>query len=112
MSRDAAAASQSWPVHIFIAGDVVNAKETCSAYCDEVGLCVTVSETTYIYKGGSEAGVVVGLINYPRFPSSQNAITDIAIDLGWRLHAALGQQSFTVQTPGITLWFSTRADVS
>lgn len=112
MSADATATCRSWPVQIFIAGDAAKAAETCRAYCDEAGLCVTITATTYVYTGGSEPGVAVGLINYPRFPADPNAITDTAIDLGWQLHAALGQQSFTVQTPGITLWFSTREDAS
>lgn len=110
MSMDAAGTGRSWPVQIFIAGDTARAAEVCRQYCDTAGLCVTVTETVYVYTGGSEPGVIVGLINYPRFPSEPNAITDLAIDLGWQLHAALGQQSFTVQTPGITHWFSTRGE--
>ena len=36
-------------------------------YVDRVDLFVTVSPTTFIYKDGREPGVVIGLINYPRF---------------------------------------------
>ncbi len=62
-------AAPSCPVSIFIAGDYDKAHEICRAHCDAVGLCVTVTATSYIYTGGEEAGVIVGLINYPRFPS-------------------------------------------
>jgi len=37
-------------------------------YCDEVGYCVTVTPTTFVYRNGIEPGCIVGLINYPRFP--------------------------------------------
>lgn len=56
----------SCPVSIFIAGDFDEARDLCRAFCDEEGLCVTVTPTTYVYTGGEEDGVIVGLINYPR----------------------------------------------
>jgi|SRR3989338_6026358 len=43
-------------------------------YVNRVGLCVTVSPTTFIYKDGREDGVVIGLINYPRFPTTEDAL--------------------------------------
>ena len=98
----------SCPVGIFIAGDFDKAREECRAYCDEVGLCVTVTPTSYIYTDGEESGVAVGLINYPRFPSEPTLIEAKAIELGKRLREALGQESFSVQTPAQTTWFSWR----
>jgi hypothetical protein len=98
----------SCPVSIFIAGDYLDAEIECSDYCDEVGLCVTVTRTSYIYTGGHQTGVVVGLINYPRFPSEPALIEAKAIELGRRLLDALDQESFSVQTPTATTWFSRR----
>jgi hypothetical protein len=46
----------------------------CQKYCDEVGLCVTITPTTFVYTKGCEAGCFIGLINYPRFPSTKNEI--------------------------------------
>lgn len=43
-------------------------EDICQSYCNEVGLCVTITDTKFIYKNGNEPGVIVGLINYPRFP--------------------------------------------
>jgi hypothetical protein len=100
----------SYPVSIFIAGGLRAAKETCREHCDEVGLCVTVRSTAYIYTGGEEPGVVVGLINYPRFPAEPAQIEAKAIELGVKLRKALGQESFAVQTPTTTTWFSWRAE--
>jgi hypothetical protein len=98
----------SYPVSIFIAGDAGEAKCICRAFCDEEGLCVTVTATCYVYKGGYVSGVIVGLINYPRFPAEPAQIETKAIELGMKLRDILGQESFSVQTPTTTTWFSWR----
>ena len=43
-------------------------------YVDRVSLCVTVTPTTFIYKHGREEGVIIGLINYPRFPTTKDKL--------------------------------------
>jgi hypothetical protein len=53
-------------------------------------------------------GLIIGLINYPRFPAEPAQIEARAIELGMRLREALGQESFSVQTPTTTTWFSWR----
>lgn len=93
---------------IFIAGDVDQAKQVCREYCFEVGLCVTVEPVTYIYTGGEEAGVRVGLINYPRFPSTAEAIGETAHKLAVRLMHRMYQQSYSIVGPDETNWFSRR----
>ena len=98
----------SFPVSIFIAGDPGEARRICRQFCDEEGLCVTVTPTTYVYTGGEEAGVIVGLINYPRFSAGPRAIETKARSLGMLLKAELGQESFSIQTPTETTWFSWR----
>jgi hypothetical protein len=54
------------------------ALDLIQAYVDAKGLCVSVKSTSCIYTGDSEPGVIVGLINYPRFPSSAKAIKEHA----------------------------------
>jgi hypothetical protein len=93
---------------IFIAGDLSTIKATCQAYCDEIGLCVTVEAADYIYTGNSEAGAVVGLINYPRFPSTPEAIFDRAERLALRVMETCGQKSFSIMTPTTTRWYNNR----
>jgi hypothetical protein len=100
----------SCPVSIFIAGDCDVARKVCRDLCDMIGLCVTVTPTTYVYTGGEEAGVIIGLINYPRFPSQQVLLEDKAILLAKELREELGQESFSVQTPTTTTWFSWRKE--
>lgn len=93
---------------IFIAGDLDQAKQVCREHCFEVGLCVTVAPTTYIYTGGEEEGVRVGLINYPRFPTSHDELREKARALADRLMRRLCQHSYSIVGPDETEWFSRR----
>jgi hypothetical protein len=103
-------ASPSIPVSIFIAGNYDAAKTSCREFCDSEGLCVTVTQTDYVYRGGEEQGLIVGLINYPRFPSTIHEIEEKATRLGKKLLVDLNQQSFSVQAPDYTTWFSNRPE--
>ncbi len=77
-------------------------------YCDRVGLCVTVTETTFIYKRtamtphGRDPGVVVGFINYPRFPSTYDQLRVHAEAIGAALKEKLEQNRVTVAYPDYT----------
>lgn len=100
----------SFPVSIFIAGNANLARQICQEYCDRVGFCVTVTETQYVYTNGKEPGVIIGLINYPRFPYTASEIIRRATTLGDMLRDHLGQQSYTIQTPVKTIWRSWREE--
>jgi hypothetical protein len=93
---------------IFMAGFVETAKQVCREYCFEVGLCVTVEPTLYIYTGGEESGFRVGLIDYPRFPKASDEILVHAEALADRLRARLCQHSYTIMIPAATIWRTTR----
>lgn len=95
---------------IYIAGDVEIIKQVCREYCLDVGLCVTVTPTTFVYTGGEESGAMIGLINYPRYPSTQDAITQRADDLAKQIMLRCCQWSFSVVTPKETLWHSRRPE--
>lgn len=94
---------------IFIAGDIEQAKQVCREYCFDVGLCVTVEPVAYIYTGGEEAGVRVGLINYPRFPSGEAELLEKAGKLADLLMIRLCQHSYSIAGPNETVWVSRRA---
>ena len=104
------AAVTSYPVSIFIGGSGKDAAILARGYCDDVGLCVTVTETRYVYTGGLTFGVIVGLINYPRFPSEPVEIWAHAEALGAILCRRLNQESYTIQAPDKTEWFSHRPE--
>lgn len=101
-------ACSAYTVSIFMAGDISSATKICRDFCDKEGLCVTVTPTTYVYTGGEEEGFVVGLINYPRFPSTPGAIYATAKALAEELYWRLGQQSYTIQTRDAAFWTSYR----
>ncbi len=102
----------SYPISIFIGGDAREASLRCRGYCDDVGLCVTVTETRYMYTGGMTFGVIVGLINYPRFPSTPDQLWAHAEALGARLCKGLKQESYTIQAPDKTVCISHREDAA
>lgn len=96
-------------VELFMAGDVEHAKQIVRKFCAERPCCVTVTPTTYIYRGGEEAGFVVAFRNYPRFPADQHSLRGEANDLGDALRAAMGQDSYmVVEHGGMTTWSSMR----
>lgn len=98
----------SFAVSIFIAGDYDRARQIAREFCMNVGACVTVTPTSYIYTGGEEAGVIVGFINYPRYISNSGDILARARQLADDLMHGLCQHSYTIQTPEITEWYSRR----
>ena len=98
----------SYPVSIFMAGSPKDAHLWCRGYCDDVGLCVTVTETRYVWTGGFAFGFIVGLINYPRFPLSPEQIWSHAEAIGELLCRKLEQDSYSIQAPDKTVWFSHR----
>ncbi len=93
---------------IYMSGSIEVAKQVCREYCLEVGLCVTIEPTTFIYTGGEEAGFVVGLINYPRFPASEFQIEQRATHLMERLLEVTCQHSALLMMPGNTCWITKR----
>ena len=103
-------ACKSIPISIFIAGNYDRAVSSARQYCDKVGLCVTVTKTNYVYTDGSEEGVIIGLINYPRFPKKEFDLLDHATAIGNKLLKDLGQKSFSIQTPHDTIWYSYRPE--
>lgn len=100
----------SYPVSLFIAGDYDKAVKSTREYCEQFPWCFTVTKTRYVYKGGEEDGVIIGLINYPRIPWPTSVIMLHAIELGKKLITDLNQQSFSVQNENHTTWYSWRPE--
>jgi hypothetical protein len=95
---------------VFMAGDLAQAKQVCREFCFAVGLCVTVEPLAFIYTGGEESGFRIGLINYPRFPTSEDALRQRAVELADRLMKQLCQHSYSIVGPRETEWFSRRPE--
>jgi hypothetical protein len=95
-------------VSLYMAGDIKHAKQVIRLYCKYNPACVTVTPTTFIYRGGEEAGFVVGFRNYPRFPSHLAAIESHAVSLADELREQLGQDSHMIVSSASTVWSTTR----
>lgn len=72
----------------------------CQAYCDRVGFAVSVTETTFVYTRGREPGAVIGLINYPQFPSEPPVVQHHAKELCEILMDTFHQQRATMVASG------------
>lgn len=95
---------------IFLSGDLGVVEITCQEYCKQVGLCVTVEPLNFIYTGGKEAGVKVGLTAYPRFPRSEDEMRDLAFNLGLLLVERTFQRTFLIRTPEKTIWYNSEEE--
>lgn len=95
-------------IKIYLSGSIEQIKKSCREYCLTVGLCVTVTPTLFIYTGGEEYGVEIGLLNYPRFPTNQKALLKTATELANKCRNEAFQHSYLIVTPTKTTWHSTR----
>ena len=76
--------------------DIAELESICQGYCDGIGCCFTVTPTKFIYKDGHEPGAIIGLINYPKHPSTANQILEKAEEIaGWCL-TRFKQQSISI----------------
>ena len=95
-------------VKLYLSGPIDQAKQVLRDECFREGLCVTIEPTTFIYTGGEESGYVVGLINYPRFPTDKTKIWDRAFKMAQFLMRSTYQHSALVQDPNRTVWLTSR----
>ena len=83
-------------------------RRVVQSYVDEAKLCVTVTPTTFQYVSGHEPGCVIGLINYPRFPSTRKKIRCHALKLAGLLKEALEQYRVSIVFPDETIMLGER----
>jgi hypothetical protein len=73
--------------------------DICSQICAYPGNCLTVTPTRFIYKEGWEDGVVIGLINYPRFPKEKQRLIYDSWEIAQRLMEEFKQLRVSITTP-------------
>jgi hypothetical protein len=94
----------TYQIKIYLSGPIEVAKQIIREYLLERPLCVTIEPTTFIYVGGEEAGYVVGLLNYPRFPTPPNELNVRAAILAEILIKKTFQRSALIVRPENTTW--------
>jgi hypothetical protein len=102
--------ADTYTIDIYIAGSPEIAKQVCDDYCWAEHFCVNVQEVDYIYTGGNESGVKIGIIQYPRFPKEINVLENRAFDIGYKVAEACNQWSFTIVSSGKTRFYSRREE--
>ena len=102
----AVASLPSGSISIYMAGDVVHAKQIIRKFCREMPSCVTLVSADYLYTGGEEAGVIVTFRVYPRFPESAGLLKTKANFLAELLRKQLSQRSYMVDDGTTTTWVS------
>lgn len=99
--------SKSNTYKIWIAGDYQDALRAIREFCED-GACFAVQPVDYVYTGGMESGVCVTRINYPRFPADDEKISEQMNRLAEHLRDQLFQDSYSIEGPKETVWFSRR----
>lgn len=97
----------TYQISIYMSGPIEVAKQALRKYV-RCGLCVTIAPTLFIYTGGEESGFVVGLLNYPRFPSSPTELRCRADSIALDLITATEQDSALIVTPEESIWYTRR----
>jgi hypothetical protein len=77
--------------------------DICQKYVDSIGWCVTVTPTKFLYKNGREDGAIIGIINYPRFPSTTVDIKERVEILAVKLLRDLHQLRLTIVDDSVSL---------
>lgn len=105
-----AGAATSREIAIWMAGDEPAVRTAVRDFCNREGLCVTVTAALYVYTGGAEDGFRIGIINYPRYPSDDDALWCVARRLAKHVARRCHQSSYSIQGPQRTEWWSRRLD--
>lgn len=102
----------TYTVRLYMAGDIQDAKRLLRQECypPNDGLCVTIEPTAFIYSGGEESGLVVGFVNYPRFPTTPEVLWDRACRVAHKLILGLCQWSALLVSPDKTEWITHRPE--
>lgn len=82
--------------------DITDVRKICDDWVNEIKDCVTITPTEFRYVDGSEPGVIVGYIRYPRFPLSNQKLRSRALILAEKLRVGLQQIRVSVVTPELT----------
>lgn len=79
------------------------AHDYVKAFIQDNPIYVTVTPTHFCYPSGDEPGVIIGIINYPRFPKEPEELKEIALKLAEHMKEKLFQYRVTVMFPDQTV---------
>lgn len=96
--------TEYWNIHI--AGNYDDACRAARAYTFSTGMCFQITKCTYVYTGGTEEGVLVRVIKYPRFDREILELHNTVLEFAQHLANALHQKSYTVEDKRNTTYYT------
>lgn len=81
-------------------------RKICDKFVNKVKDCITITPTEFWYVDGCEPGVIVGYINHPRFPRTEEEVKERALELAELLMNDLYQYRVTITTPKESIMLS------
>lgn len=73
-----------------------DAERCCQNYVNDIKWCVSLTKTRFVYVNGSENGVIIGIIYYPRFPMNNKELEFRTIALAKNLKQKLQQERVSI----------------
>ena len=98
----------SYHISIYCTGEKVALYAAIQSVCDSIGLCVSIFPCDYLFTGGMESGYEIRLINYPRFPSTKEAIKAKAMQVVEAIFTVNPKGSLTMVDPWDSVYMSER----
>lgn len=89
-----------------MAGNLEVAKQSCREFCVNNNLCVNIFKTDYIYRCGEEDGFCVEIINYPKYPETENDMKILSNKLAQQIMIDCCQKSYTIFNENKTYFYS------
>lgn len=74
-------------------------RKICEFWVNSAKHCITITPTEFWYVGNNEPGVIIGFIQYPRFPIKKKELRKKAHCLAYMLMKQLNQNRVTITTP-------------
>ncbi len=66
-------------------------------YIDRHPLCVSITPTTYVYTKGREEGAIIGLINFPKFPTTIGKLEATALEIAMLCKDKFNQDGVAIE---------------
>lgn len=96
---------ESYSCTLHIAGSYDVAVQVAKEFSYNHGICFQITKTQYVYTGGTEDGMTVRLIAYPRFPKPSYVILSEMETFAEILAEKLCQKSYTIEDSTSTKYY-------
>lgn len=84
---------------------IVEVHALVDRFVNEYKGCVSITPTEFRYVDGYEPGVILGMLQYPKFKRTENEITGRAIILAKWVSDEFNQLKVTITTPNESIMF-------